>query len=200
MINGVKKETPPHKSANYAFIDSQNLNLGVQRMGWKLDWRKFRQMLEKKYGVTHAYLFVGYMEEYESLYEQMHELGYLVALKPTVDMNRQDDQKTESAAKKPTDDKEEKRATKGNVDTDLVLYAMKELPSYNKAIIVSGDGDFYSLIEYLISKNKLLHIMTPNWKYSSLLKGFDDYIVRIDQMRGQLSYRDRHGKAQTPKQ
>jgi hypothetical protein len=27
---------------NYAFIDSQNLNLGVQDLGWKLDYKKFR--------------------------------------------------------------------------------------------------------------------------------------------------------------
>ena len=186
------------KPVAYAFIDSQNLNLGVQRMGWKLDWRKFRNLLSEEYGVTHAYLFVGYMEEYEPLYEQMHGLGYLVALKPTVDTRpRSDDKVQDSAALKQTEHKdEEKRVTKGNVDADLVLYTMKELPNYNKAIIVSGDGDFYSLIEYLKDQNKLLHIMTPNWKYSSLLKPFDDYIMRIDQMRRQLAYQDRRGHTQ----
>ena len=74
------------KPNTYAFIDSQNLNLGTQRMGWKLDWRKFREYLENNYGVTHAYMFIGYMSENESLYEYMHELGYLVVLKPTVDV------------------------------------------------------------------------------------------------------------------
>src|ERR1700747_2220937 len=75
------------KPANtYAFIDSQNLNLGTQRMGWKLDWRKFRQYLADKHGVTKAYMFIGYMSENEALYEYMHELGFLVVLKPTVDV------------------------------------------------------------------------------------------------------------------
>lgn len=178
--------------SNYAFIDSQNLNLGVQRMGWKLDWRKFRKMLREKYGVTNAYLFVGYMEEYEPLYEQMHDLGYLVALKPTVDTRLRDEHGQEVPAEKlPEGREEEKRVTKGNVDADLVLYAMKEMPNYDKAIIVSGDGDFYSLIEYLISQDKLMYIMAPNWKYSSLLKPFENQIIRIDQMRRQLAYRDR---------
>src|ERR1700742_1396672 len=76
----------PQKPNTYAFIDSQNLNLGVQRMGWKMDWRKFRQFLKDKYNVTQAYMFIGYLAENESLYEHMHELGYLVVLKPTVDM------------------------------------------------------------------------------------------------------------------
>src|SRR5271167_2515684 len=78
---------PAKKPNVYAFIDSQNLNLGTQRMGWKLDWRKFREFLDKKYGVTHAYMFIGYMSENESLYEYMHELGYLIVLKPTLEIH-----------------------------------------------------------------------------------------------------------------
>ena len=80
------KRTPKQSPSVYAFIDSQNLNLGVQRMGWKLDWRRFRKYLSDKHGVTHAYMFIGYMSENESMYEYMHELGYLVVLKPTVDV------------------------------------------------------------------------------------------------------------------
>ncbi|MEI6751255.1 MAG: hypothetical protein WCK69_01730, partial [Candidatus Saccharibacteria bacterium] len=76
------------KPNTYAFIDSQNLNLGVQKMGWKLDWRKFRQYLEKQYGVTKAYMFIGHVPEFEDMYVHMHELGYLVVLKPTSDMTR----------------------------------------------------------------------------------------------------------------
>jgi uncharacterized LabA/DUF88 family protein len=185
----------------YAFIDSQNLNLGTQRMGWKLDWRKFRQYLADKHGVTKAYTFIGYMSENEQLYEYMHELGYLVVLKPTVDISlsheANDKTAVHQAAAKTGDDKEkekEKPIVKGNVDAELVLYAMKELPNYSQAIIVSGDGDFFSLAEYLQERGKLAHILTPNWQYSSLLKAFDDKIIRLDQLRRQLSYHDRKKK------
>lgn len=168
----------------YAFIDSQNLNLGVQKVGWKMDWRALRAYLKDKYNVSKAFMFIGYMAENESLYEHMHELGYLIALKPTVDVSANQDNQHEA------NHEEHKPIIKGNIDADLVLYAMKELPNYDKAIIVSGDGDFLSLIEYLEEKNKLLHIMTPNWQYSSLLKPWDKYIVRIDQLRGKLAYKD----------
>jgi len=172
----------------YAFIDSQNLNLGVQKVGWKMDWRALRHYLADKYNVSKAYMFIGYMVENESLYEHMHELGYLVFLKQTVDISNSDNKSeaVNGAAYKPS--------IKGNIDADLVLYAMKELPNYDKAIIVSGDGDFVSLIEYLESKNKLLNIMTPNWQYSSLLKPFEAKIVRIDQLRHALAYRDQGRK------
>lgn len=172
------------KPVVYAFIDSQNLNLGVQKVGWKMDWRALRAYLKDKYNVTKAFMFIGYMVENESLYEHMHELGYLIALKPTVDVSTNQDNHHEAS------DEEHKPVVKGNIDADLVLYAMKELPNYNKAIIISGDGDFVSLIEYLAEKNKLLHIMTPNWQYSSLLKPWDKYIIRIDQLRNKLAYKD----------
>lgn len=180
------------KSNAYAFIDSQNLNLGTQRMGWKLDWRKFRQYLSDKHGVTHAYLFIGYMAENESLYEYMHELGYLVVLKPTVDISSQ--HPASDGKKDSTKKSEDKHVVKGNVDAELVLYAMKEMSNYKKAIIVSGDGDFFSLAEYLNQKGRLANILTPNWQYSSLLKPFEDKIIRLDQMRAQLAYHDHKKK------
>ncbi len=191
---------PRHNSKQpntYAFVDSQNLNLGTQRMGWKLDWRKFRRYLADKHGVTKAYTFIGYMSENEQMYEYMHELGYLVVLKPTVDVSAHDkdtSKKPETTEGHKPDTEKEKPSIKGNVDAELVLYAMKELPNYDQAIIVSGDGDFFSLAEYLEEQGKLAHILTPNWQYSSLLKVFDDKIIRLDQMRRQLSYHDRKKK------
>ena len=182
----------------YAFIDSQNLNLGIQRMGWKLDWRRFREYLRSEFNVTHAYLFIGYMSDNESLYEHMHELGYLIVLKPTVDISNYDTKPEDSGQpKKEGDEKDkekEKPTIKGNVDAELVLYAMKEMSNYKKAIIVSSDGDFFSLAEYLEEKNRLLHVMTPNWQYSSLLKAFEPKIIRLDQLRRKLAYHDRKKK------
>jgi uncharacterized LabA/DUF88 family protein len=182
------------KPITYAFIDSQNLNLGTQRMGWKLDWRKFRKFLAEKYGVTKAYMFIGYMSENEALYEYMHELGFLVVLKPTLDVTSKPQTKSDSDDPATKDKDDEKPTVKGNVDAELVLYTMKELPNYEKAIIVSGDGDFFSLAEYLDEQGKLAHIMTPNWQYSSLLKVFESKIIRLDQLRRQLAYHDRKKK------
>lgn len=210
---------PPKKNGNYAFIDNQNLNLGIQKLGWKMDWRKFRAFLKNSYGVEQAFMFIGYMPEYEGLYEQMHDSGYLVVLKPTLEMFKTPPKKEEVSevpkeseidkvfktfgeqaadaiapdSAKPANEASEpaKRPVKGNVDAELVLYAVKEMPNYQKAIIISGDGDFYSLVEYLKEKDKLLHLMVPNWQYSSLLKPFDNYIVRLDQRRRQLAYHSR---------
>jgi len=157
------------KEIVFAFIDSQNLNLGVKSQGWNFDWRKFRQYLRNKYRVEKAFLFIGYKPGNEALYTSMQRMGYIVVLKPTLEFPD--------------------GTVKGNVDAELVLHTMIEYPNYEKAIIVSGDGDFYCLVEYLVQKNKLLHLMTPNKYYSRLLREFSSYIVRIDWLRKSLEYK-----------
>lgn len=142
-------------------------------------------------------MFIGYMAENESLYELMYEHGYLVALKPTLEIKpHNEDRKGEdsSAAAGMADKKEEKPVVKGNIDADLVLYAMKELPNYDKAVIVSGDGDFFGLIEYLAQQGKLCKVLTPNQRYSTLLKDFTEYIDGLDTHRRELAYHDRPHK------
>ena len=159
------------KEIIFAFIDSQNLNLGVKSQGWKLDWRKFRQYLRNKYFVEKAYIFIGHVAGNEALYAFLQECGYILIFKPTL-YHRSGS----------------KIIIKGNVDAELVLHAMIQFKNYNKAVIVTGDGDFYCLIEYLDTKKKLLKVLAPTRHYSSLLRRFNknNYIVRIDLMRDSL--------------
>jgi uncharacterized LabA/DUF88 family protein len=180
----------------YAFIDSQNLNVGTQKSGWKMDWRKFRKFLADEYGVTKAFMFIGYIPENEDLYEQMHQAGYAVVLKPTFDLTRPQQEMIEvmdgEQGIKPakSTEPEEKKPVKGNIDAELVLWAMKEMSNYEKAIIVSGDGDFYCLVEYLDQKGRLKNLLAPSQHYSNLYNRYEKYIVRLDQYRRQLAYHD----------
>lgn len=150
----------------YAFIDSQNLNAGTKRLGWTLNFRKFRQMLREKYGVSKAYIFIGMVAEQKALYENLRSMDYELVFKPTIELPD--------------------GTIHGNVDADLVLHTMIEYPNYDKAIIVSGDGDFRALVEYLAKQDKLLKLLVPNERYSSMLRDFNDYIVRVDKMKGFL--------------
>jgi uncharacterized LabA/DUF88 family protein len=176
----------------FAFIDSQNLNIGVQKSGWKMDWRKFRKFLSDKYGVTKAFMFIGYIPENEDLYEQMHQAGYAIVLKPTFDLTRPQPEKLETKQEESgqKNEPEDKKPVKGNIDAELVLWAMKEMSNYEKAIIVSGDGDFYCLVEYLDQKGRLLHLLAPSQHYSNLYNRYEKYIIRLDQFRRELAYHD----------
>lgn len=79
---------------------------------------------------------------------------------------------------------EKKRlTTKGNVDAELVLYAAAiEYENYDKAVIVSGDGDFACLAEYLKKNDKLKKIVTPTAKYSKLLKPYNGFILPLKEI------------------
>lgn len=139
------------KEKNYAFIDSQNLNLGVLDQGWELDFARFRVYLKDKYGVTNALLFIGYVKGNEMLYTYLQESGYTCIFKPTLELPD--------------------GGVKGNVDAELVLHTMIHLNDFDRALIISGDGDFHCLIEYLLKRDKLFALMVPNRKkYSGLLK------------------------------
>ncbi len=170
------------KQNNYAFIDSQNLNLGVKSQGWLLDFKRFRVYLKDKYHVTKAFLFIGYVAGNERLYTYLQDSGYVCIFKPTLETKIDGERKT-----------------KGNVDADLVLHAMIQLANYDKAVIVTGDGDFHCLVEYLSEKEKLFKIIVPNLHYSSLLRGFSNFMVNIQFLRNKLEkYEKRPQAGQNP--
>jgi uncharacterized LabA/DUF88 family protein len=79
---------------------------------------------------------------------------------------------------------------KGNVDAELVLHTMIEFPNYDGAVIVSGDGDFHCLIDYLHQQKKLTRLLVPNRaKYSSLLRTFMPKIAFVSDLRSKLEQR-----------
>lgn len=161
---------------NYAFIDSQNLNLGTRSAGWKVDYKKFRLYLKNKYNVEKAFIFIGMVANNQKLYTMLQAAGFILVFKPTVRYFE-----------------DGKETVKGNVDAELVLHAAAiEFKNYQKAIIVTGDGDFACLAEFLVEKGKLLHIFTPNSRYSQLLRPFAEYIVTLNRLKHSL----RHQKSQ----
>jgi uncharacterized LabA/DUF88 family protein len=58
---------------------------------------------------------------------------------------------------------------KGNVDADMVLSVMTEWSNFEKAVMVSSDGDFYSLVEHLNKSNKLETVLSPDKNNCSTL-------------------------------
>jgi len=160
------------KEKVYGFIDSQNLNLSIGDLGWKLSFEKFRIFLKDKYKVTKAFLFIGYVPGNQSLYTELQQIGYIVVFKPTLEHNGK---------------------IKGNCDAELVMHCMIQYQNFDKAIIVSGDGDFHCLIEYLVANDKLCKVGIPNKKkYSSLLKKFrSPYFFYVSDLRHRLEYKKR---------
>lgn len=155
---------------NYAFIDGNNLYLGAKSQKTKLDYRKLRLYLKNKLHVSKAFLFIGYDKSNDDLYATFQDYGYELVFKPVVFY-------TENG----------KRQMKGNVDAELVLHAAAiEYAKYDKAIIISGDGDFACLLHFLQENNKLARIITPVKRYSKLLQPFLPYIVELASIKDKI--------------
>lgn len=134
---------------NFAFIDAQNLYLSVKSQNWCLDYIRFRQYLKEKYKAEKAYLFIGYLPENADLYKDLQSMGYILIFKEALKIGN--------------------KIIKGNVDAELVLEAMIQYCNYEKAVIVSSDGDFACLIKYLYKQDKLKIVLVPNRKQYSVL-------------------------------
>ncbi len=158
------------KENNYAYIDGANLYRGTKSLGWKLDYRRFRVWLSEKYKIQKAYLFIGLIPKYSDLYKYLQECGYTLIFKEVV----------YDSEGKP----------KGNCDADLVLQAVCDLYEKNcdKAIIVASDGDYASLVKFLLQKQKLLIILSPRdkEKCSILLKRTGVKIAYINDQSSHL--------------
>jgi uncharacterized LabA/DUF88 family protein len=128
---------------NYAYIDGANLHKGTNQLGWEFDYKKFRVWLTEKYSITQAYLFLGLVPKYKNLYTRLQEAGFTLVFKEvTYDGNGK---------------------VKGNCDADIVVKVMRDTyeNNYEMAIMVSSDGDYASLIAFLIEKGKIKTIISP---------------------------------------
>ena len=140
---------------NLAFVDGQNLYMGTtksSKKSWKVDLVKFRIYLSAKHHVKKAYYFFGYVDEkYQELYEEIQAAGFILRFR----------QHTSAMIGKK----------KGNVDSDIIFDVMKKINKkepFDKIVLVSGDGDYKMLVDYLINENRLKKILFPNNEFALL--------------------------------
>ena len=164
------------KESNITFVDGQNLHLGTKESGWSIDHKKFRTYLSDKYHVAEAYYFLGFSSgDEQDLYDSLQKAGFILSFRE------------HSAALRGN--------KKGNVDCDIIFSAMRKIAEqepFDKIFIVSGDGDYKKLVDYLVKKGKFGKMLFPNKKFaSSLYKSlggeFFDYLESKD-VKAKIAY------------
>lgn len=158
------------ETKNIAYIDGQNLYMGTAKSepSWHIDLARFRIYLQKKYNVDKAYYYLGFVKdekEIRLLYEQIQTAGFILVFR-----------KHNSAML---------GEKKGNVDSDIIFSTMEKMYKkeiFNKIILVSGDGDYKMLVDFLIQENKFEKILFPNRRFrSSLYKELsNNYFAYLD--------------------
>ena len=152
---------------NYAFIDGQNLDKSIKELGWILDYTKFKVFLDSNFFILKAFYFIGYIPENQKLYKDLRNSGFTLSLRKPV--------------------KDTFGNTRANVDSNLITHTLMKIDSYNKAVIVAGDSDYYCLAKYLLRQNKLKQILIPSSskcpKIFRQYKNFRNYISYLDRQK-----------------
>ena len=140
---------------NLAFIDGQNLYMGTDsdRPSWHVNLKKFRVYLRDKYKVSKAFYFLGcVIDGNDKLYDEIQDAGFILKFR-----------EHNSAML---------GVKKGNVDSDIIFHIMKLLykkEPFDKIILVSGDGDYKMLVDFLIEEDRFKKILFPNKTFASSL-------------------------------
>jgi uncharacterized LabA/DUF88 family protein len=170
--------------SNYAFIDGVNLHLTYEYLDWRLDYRKLRIYLRKRHNVSTAYYFIGFIEQNYGIYKDLKAYDYELKFRdvsefqtsPIICPNCQ------YVVESP------KIKTKCDCDADITLQIMNDINNYDKAILISSDGDFDNVVKQLLQSNKLKLVLAPCKEGCSKLlkKATRGRIGFLDDLRGEL--------------
>ncbi|PIZ71750.1 hypothetical protein COY07_04325 [Candidatus Peregrinibacteria bacterium CG_4_10_14_0_2_um_filter_43_11] len=177
MRNTKTRRAKPKKGLlNYAFIDAQNLHMAIGELGWKIDYKRFRKYLKEHYNVTKAYMFMGFKPDEQQMYSFLQDAGFNLIFKPILELKN--------------------GKVKGNCDAELVLQVMIDSKRYEKAVVVTGDGDFHCLIKYLKEEGKLKTVLVPSAENcSSLIKRIlEGHLTLVSDLKTKIQYKSKPKK------
>ena len=151
------------------YIDGNNLYRSAKELGFEIDYKKFRVWLTQKYQTKNIFLFIGFLESRKGFYDYFVSCGFSLVFKEAVLFGE---------------------SIKGNCDAELVLKTVDDyhLKFFEKAILISNDGDFGCLIEFLIKRDCFDTILSPDRnKCSFLLRNKTNKIVYLNEIYKKFS-------------
>jgi uncharacterized LabA/DUF88 family protein len=175
------------KYNNYAYIDGANLHYTYENLDWELDYQKLLNHLKTKYGVIVAHYFIGKTPNTQGIYDKLSLYGYNIKLKDP----------------SPYDTEEEvcphcgevitppERRFKADIDSYLTMQLMLDINDFNKAVIITSDGDYDNLVKRLLLQDKLRIVFAPckkgcSWLLKSVARGriafIDDYRAELEKI------------------
>ena len=138
----------------YAFIDASNIIYGARTEGWLIDQKKLFDYLKRKFGINKAFFYFGKDDNNKAqgkFLKKLESFGFTLRVKQIKRYgNRQ----------------------KANCDVDLTLDMVVLKEKYDQAVVLTGDGDFLPLFEYLTKQKKIITIIAFPKNTAKELKKF----------------------------
>jgi uncharacterized LabA/DUF88 family protein len=169
---------------NYAYIDGANLHYTYENLDWKVDYQKLLHYLRTKYGVLIAHYFIGKTPNNQAIYNKLSSYGYNIKLKdPSPYVTEEEVCPHCGEVFTPSEIR-----YKADIDSCLTMQVMSDINDFNKAVLITSDGDFDELVKRLVRQDKLRVVFAPCKDGCSKLlrRAAVDKIAFIDDYRDDL--------------
>ncbi|MDO8452858.1 MAG: NYN domain-containing protein [bacterium] len=170
------KKQKPKILSTFAFIDASNIIYSAARSGWKVDFKKLGKYLRERFQVQRILYYAGVdTQNLKQLkfYETLQKFGYELRLVPV---------RTFSDGSK-----------KADVDSRMTFEMMLHFREYKKAIIMTGDGDYYWVLEYLLKQKQGQIILISHSRTTArdLKKLFANKATDIETLKKIISFKQK---------
>lgn len=169
-----RKKSP----VTYAFVDASNIIYRpTDKDFWKIDVKKLLLYLKHRFGVSRVFYYGGVDENdtvQTRLYRNFEKWGYELRLNPI---------------KRFTNERGE-RYTKADVDSRMTFEMMRYKDEYDRVLVLTGDGDFLWVLEYLMKEKKkaMWLLSSPTKTAKELRKLFGYRFINFDDTRRWIEY------------
>ncbi len=161
-----------NKKKVFAFIDATNIIYGADDHGWRMDYKKLADFLNTRFGVEKTLYYAGVDDQnlkQLNFYEKLQDFGYSLRLVPV---------KTFSDGKK-----------KADVDSRMTFEMMLYLQSYDEVVVMTGDGDYYWVLEYLKKlKKRVILLSFPSHTARELKVLFAGNFMDLNDIKKNLEF------------
>jgi len=169
---------------NYAYIDGANLHFTYENLDWKIDYQKLLDHLRAKHGVIIAHYFIGKTPDNQAIYDKLSSYGYNIKPK---EPSPYDTEEIVCPHCGMVVTPSEKRY-KADIDSYLTMQVISDINEFDKAVLITSDGDFDELVKRLLRQDKLRMVFAPckegcSWLLKSAARG---RIAFIDDYRDEL--------------
>ncbi len=142
------------KTKTFAFIDASNIIYGATAEGWFIDHKKLLVYLKRKYQCSKLFFYFGKDDKnikQAKFLQKLKSFGYTLRVKQI---------------------KRYGKRQKANCDVDLTMDMLLLQDKYDRAVVLTGDGDFLPLFEYLKKHRKRILIIAFSKRTSRELRRF----------------------------
>lgn len=135
------------------FVDGNNLYGAQKKLGWTVDFNKLISFASSDGQLIDATYFTPTTSKTNPhIANMISRAGFSVVSKPA------------------TEDKSSGEIYKANMDIELAVNVILSMPVYDKAVLVTGDGDFEYILSILRTYGKLFTIISTDGVISRQLK------------------------------